>query len=155
LHNTGRVINLKDEDSFIAQYVELRNKYCELLLTVPVNVEETQKWIKNEDVEVVGVVKGDALLGVVILYLHRAGEIAFFVRSPNHGAGSYLLKLVERIARDKGMGSVWAWVLNENVAARKTFTKAGYSLEKESSKYFERRLRKGVVFRKTVSLDEE
>ena len=155
MHNPGRVINLKDEGSFIAQYVELRNKYCELLLTVSVSVEETKTWIENEEVEVVGVVKGDALLGVAILYLHRAGEIAFFVRTPNHGTGSYLLKVVERIARDKGIVNIWAWVLEENIAAQRTFIKVGYALEKESSKYFERRLRKGVVFRKTVSLEEE
>lgn len=155
MHNPGRVINLKDEGSFIAQYVELRNKYCELLLTVPVNVEETKKWIENEDVEVVGVVKEDALLGAAILYLHRAGEITFFVRTPNCGVGAYLLKVVERIARDKGIVYIWAWVLDENIAAQRTFIKAGYALEKESSKYFERRPRKGVVFQKTVSLDEE
>jgi predicted acetyltransferase len=155
LHNPGRVINLKDEVSFIAQYVELRNKYCELLLTVPVSVEETKKWIENGDGEVVGVVEGDALLGVAILYLHRAGEIAFFVRTPNSGVGAYLLKVVERIARDKGIVNIWAWVLDKNIAAQRTFIKAGYALEKESFKYFERRLIKGVVFRKTVSLDEE
>jgi ribosomal protein S18 acetylase RimI-like enzyme len=155
LDNPGRVINLKSEGSFIAQYVELRNKYCDLLLTESVNIEETKKWIKSENVEVVGVVKGDALLGAAILYLHRAGEIAFFVRTPNHGTGSNLLKLLERIARDRGIVNMWAWVLEENIAAQRTFIKAGYALEKESSKYFERRLRKGVVFRKTVSLDEE
>jgi predicted acetyltransferase len=149
------VINLKEEARFISQYVKLRNQYCELLLTAPVSVEETKKWLENEAVEVIGVVKEDVLLGIAILYLHRAGEIAFFVRRSNHGTGSYLLKVGERIARDKGMGSVWAWVLNKNVAARKTFTKAGYSLEKESDKYFERKLKKGVIFRKTVSLDEE
>ena len=149
------MINLKDESSFIAQYVELRNKYREFLVTVPVNVEETKKWIDNEDVEVVGVVRGDALLGVAILYLYRAGEIAFFVRTPNCGVGAYLLKVVERIARDKGIVNIWAWVLEENIAAQRTFIKAGYVLEKESSKYFEKRLRRGVVFRKAVSLEEE
>jgi GNAT superfamily N-acetyltransferase len=152
LHNPERVINLKDEDSFIAQYVELRNQYCEVLLTAPVNVEETKKWIENEGVEVVAVVKEDTLSGVAILYLHRGGEIAFFVRTPNQGTGSYLLNLIERIARDKGIVNIWAWVLEENIAARRTFIKAGYALEKDSSKYFERRLRRGVVFRKPVFL---
>jgi hypothetical protein len=149
------VINLKDEGSFIAQYVELRNKYSEMLLTAPVNVEETKKWLENEDIEVIGVVKGEVLLGVAILYLHRADEIAFFVRTPNCGVGGYLLKVVERSARDKRIESIWAWVLDNNVAARKAFTKAGYTLEKEADKYFERKLKKGVIFRKTISLDEE
>jgi ribosomal protein S18 acetylase RimI-like enzyme len=155
LHNPGRVINLKDDGSFIAQYVELRNKYCELLLTESVDVEETKKWIKNENVEIVGVVKGDALVGVAILYIYRAGEIAFFVRTPNHGTGSYLLKIVERIARDRGIMNIWAWVLDENIAAQRTFVKAGYAIEEISSKYFKRILRKGVVFRKTINWDGE
>ena len=155
MHNPGRVINLKDKGSFIAQYVELRNKYSEMLLTLPVNVEETKKWLENEDIEVIGVVKGKVLLGVAILYLHRAGEIAFFVRTPNCGVGGYLLEVVERSARDKRIESIWAWVLDDNVAARKAFTKAGYALEKESDKYLERKLKKGVIFRKAISLDEE
>jgi predicted acetyltransferase len=155
LHSPGRVINLKDESSFVAQYVELRNRYSEMLLTVPVSVEETKEWLKKEDIEVIGVVKGEVLLGVAILYLHRAGEIAFFVRTPNCGVGGYLLEVVERSARGKGIEGIWAWVLDDNVAARKAFTKAGYALEKGLDKYFERKLKKGVIFRKAISLDEE
>ena len=77
------------------------------------------------------------------------------MRTPNCGVGGYLLEVVERSARGKGIEGIWAWVLDDNVAARKAFTKAGYALEKGLDKYFERKLKKGVIFRKAISIDEE
>ena len=145
-----KIINLKEEESFIEQYVSLRNRYSKLLLTEPVNVAETREWLKSKYIEIRGLVENNILLGVVILYLNRDGEIAFFVKRQNMGIGRKLLKNIERVAKEKNLQSIWAWVLFDNVAAKKTFRKNGYTMEIESTRSYAGEGRTGVIFRKEI-----
>ena len=145
-----RIIDLKEEEGFIEQYLSLRNRYSELLLTKPVNAAETKEWLKCSNIEARGIVVDSDLLGVVILYLNRNGEIAFFVKYPNQGIGNKLLGIIERVAKEKSLKSVWAWVLFDNQLAKSTFQKNGYMMEGESLRVFEEESKKGVIFRKEI-----
>ena len=148
-----RVIDLKREEEFIEEYVSLRNRYSFLLLTRQVKVVETRRWLKRRDIEVRGIVKDSSLTGVTILYLSREGEIAFFVKEPNQGTGRKLLEIIERVAREKNLESVWAWVLDDNLPAKSTFQKNGYTADGKSRRSYRGENRLGVIFRKTFQRD--
>ena len=126
------IIDLKKDGFFLPQYVDLRNHYVDLLLTNSVTVEETKKWLVKESVEVRCLVDNHTLVGVVILYLNKKGEISLFVKDRYRGIGSQLLKAIEGVARGKKLDSIWARVISSNLPARKVFTKNGYLLEKEA-----------------------
>ena len=145
------IIDLKEKDNLIEEYVHLRNRYAELLLTLPVNVPETKEWIKkNDDVEVRGFVQNNILLGVAILYLNRGGEVAFFAKEQQKGIGSKLLKIIEEVAREKKLKGVWAWVLSANTIAQKSFMKNGYLLEQKTERKFNDKDVEGFIFRKNL-----
>ena len=150
-----QIIDLKRANSFLEQYVDLRNQYCEQLLTQPVGIEETKQWLKGTGIEVIGISREGLLSGVAILYLHRDGEIAFFVKKQKHGTGSRLLKMIERVARDKKIGSIWGWVLDDNIGAKKAFIKQGYILEKEMNRNDKGVMKRGIIFRKLIQPEEE
>ena len=150
MSNTDRIINLKEAPDFVTQYVTLRNLYCDLLLTTPVNVTETKIWLEKDDIEIRGVVREKELIGVAILYLNRKGEIAFFAKYLRSGIGSRLLSVIETAARERELQEVWAWVLTENTNAQKTFLKNGYRSDGESTKRCMDAEKTGVVFRKQV-----
>lgn len=143
-------IDIKERKDFIEQYVRLRNSYAELLLTSPVSITETKEWFKKKDVEVRGLAQDDTLLGVVILYLSRDGEIAFFVKDRNKGVGSKLLDIIEEIARERGLKAVWAWVLKDNLIVQRTFEKNGYLREKNSEREYKGTIRQGIKFIKYI-----
>jgi predicted acetyltransferase len=151
LEPNERVINLKEEEIFIEQYVDLRNTYSELLLTKPVGIRETREWLQSHDIEIRGIVQDDRLLGAAILYLNRDGEIAFFVRYPFKGIGNRLLNIMELVGKERKIKKLWAWVLDENIPAKKTFLNNGYRLEGKSEKLFKDRIRKGVILSKRVT----
>lgn len=148
-----RIIDLKGEESVIEAYVSLRNRYSELLLTKPVSVVETREWLKHSHIEARAILQDSMLLGVVILYLNRKGEIAFFAKHQNQGVGSRLLKIIETVAKEKKIKSVWAWVLFDNQAGKNTFQKNGYTMEGQSSRRYEGKNKAGVIFRKQISED--
>jgi len=150
LDKIERIIDLKEEETFIEGYVSLRNRYRELLLTKPVNVMGTKEWLKRSDIEVRGIVKGSILLGITILYLNQNGEIAFFAKVQNQGLGTKLLKIIEEVAKERKLESVWSWVRDANSAAKKTFQKNGYAIERESLRFYENEDRKGSIFRKEI-----
>lgn len=124
---TMTVIDLKEHEEFLDQYIVLRNRYADLLLTTPVTRPETKTWLQNSNIEIRGIVQKKVLLGVVILYLKKGGEIAFFVNGPNKGIGSQLLHIIKQVARDKGLKSIWAWVLQDNTIAQRAFEKNGFT----------------------------
>ncbi len=121
-----KIIDLKEEEYFIEQYVTLRNNHTELLLTLPVSISETREWLKRNDIEVRGFVQDDVLLGVVILYKQKDGEVAFFVRYPSKGIGGKLLKEIEEVAREKKLRFIRAWVRKDNLIAQRVFEKNGF-----------------------------
>lgn len=144
------VIDLKDHPSLIPQYIELRNRYVELLLTTPVDLEGTRTWLTRETVEVRCLVEGEVLIGSVILYLDRDGEVAFFVREPGRGAGTQLLNVIGEVARERKQDRVWGWVLLENDPARRAFLKAGYALEGISVRIREGKSLAGYILEKRL-----
>ena len=145
-----KIIDLKKDDFFVPQYVELRNHYVDLLLTDSVTVDETKAWLVKANIEVRCFVDNHVLVGVVILYLDKEGEVAFFVKKRNRGLGSQLLKVIEDVAKEKRLNSLWAWVTSSNLAAQKTFAKNGYLLEGETERRFRNKIFRGFVFRKKV-----
>ncbi len=151
MDNDDNIVNLKETPDYIEQYVQLRNAYCDLLVTTPVNVPDTLSWLKKTDVEIRGIVRNEELLGVVVLYLERNGEIAFFVKHHRVGIGSKLLNIIENVAGERGMSCIHAWVLAENEAAKKTFMKNGYQYYGESVKLYMNVEKKGYCYRKTCS----
>lgn len=146
----GRFIDLKEEESYIEQYVSLRNSYTEFLLTSPVNVIATREWLKKNDIEIKGFVEGNTLLGAAILYLNRGGEIAVFVKDIKKGIGSKLLNAIEQAAIARNLSSIWAWVLSSNLKAQKVFARNGYILEDETERSYNSKIVRGFVFRKKL-----
>jgi len=145
------IIDLKQRKDFLQEYVNLRNSYSELLLTNPVSIINTKEWIKKVDVEIRGVVKEHTLCGVVMLYLDKGGEVSFFVEKRGKGIGSKLLKIIEDVARKKGLKSIWAYVLQENIIARRVFEKNGYSKGKITERNYNGMFRKGIEYKKFIT----
>jgi GNAT superfamily N-acetyltransferase len=142
------IVNLREELDFVEQYVQLRNRYCDVLLTTPVNIIDTKEWLKNNDIEIRGITRKNKLIGVTILFLNRQGEIAFFTSVTNQGVGSRLLSVIESVARERGLSEVWAWVLSDNIIAQRTFEKNGYRRDRESTKEYQKKTMNGFVLRK-------
>ncbi|MEW6740277.1 MAG: GNAT family N-acetyltransferase [Nitrospirota bacterium] len=148
MNSTEEIINLKEHDFFIEQYINLRNSYAELLLTLPVNISDTKEWLKKNDIEIRGVVQDITLLGVVILYLNKNGEIAFFVREQNKGFGGMLLDIIEKLAIERGLKSVWAWVLKDNLIAQRVFEKKGFIKEEIIEREYKGVIKQGIRYKK-------
>jgi RimJ/RimL family protein N-acetyltransferase len=142
------IVNLMEEPDFVEQYVQLRNRHCDVLLTTPVNITDTKEWLKNNDIEIRGITRNNKLIGVTILYLNRQGEIAFFTSVTHQGVGSRLLSVIESVARERGLSEVWAWVLSDNIIAQRTFEKSGYRRDRESTKEYQKKTMNGFVLRK-------
>lgn len=142
-------VNLK-KGYFIRQYVDLRNSYRELLLTSSVNLGETRKWLKRKDIEVYGVVQDNILLGAVILYINRDGEIALFARDPDRKIGSRLIGIIEEVAREKNLRFVRGWVLKDNSIAQKVFKKNGFEEEGTSKRKYKGIVKTGVKYKKLL-----
>lgn len=145
-----KTIDLKRDRSLLNQYIELRNSYAEMLLTEPVTPEGTLEWLQRDDIEVMGLAEGNTLLGAVILYLDRNGEIAFFVREKNKGVGSRLLDLIEYMAKQKKMQSIWSWVLKDNLIAQRVFEKHGFEKEGETIREYKGRPKQGLEYKKIL-----
>ena len=146
-----KIIDFKKHEDFIEQYVDLRNSYTELLLTAPVNISDTKEWLKRNDIEVRGILHDDILSGVVILYLNRSGEIAFFVKEKGQGVGSKLLKIAETVARERKLKSLWAWVLVGNFIAQRVFEKSGFLKEGISERQYKSIIKQGYTYKKYLN----
>ena len=144
------IINLREDLHFLEQYIELRNQNTNFLLTKPITITGTREWIKEEGIEIRGLASNGVLLGVVVLYLKKGGEIAVFTRHPNRGTGSILLKVIEEVAKAYRISPIWAWVSSNNAIAKRAFLKNGYRAEAESEKKFNQQIIKGILFKKEV-----
>jgi len=143
------IIDFKEKEYFIEQYVHLRNSYTDLLFTSPVNIPETKEWLKKKnDIEIRGLVQDDILLGVVILYLNREGEIAFFVKNQNKGIGGQLLHIIVEVAKKKDMKFIWGWVLKDNFIAQRVFQKNGFVKESISEREYKGIIKYGIMYKK-------
>lgn len=146
-----RIVDIRTEPRFVAQYLELRNRHAEILMTEPVSDAETHEWLRTAAVEIKGLVRDDQLEGVALLYLERGGEVAFFTRQPGAGTGSRLLQVIEGAARLRGISSVWAWVRKENIIAQRAFEKNGYDSSGEESRIYRGEERRGILYRKRIA----
>lgn len=148
-----REIDLRRATEFIDQYIELRNSYADILLTQPVLLKPTKEWLKkNKEVEVRGLVDDNGiLLGVVILYLFRAGEVAILVREKKRGIGTQLLGMIEKVALEKELNALWAWVLDENIAAQRFFEKNDYKQLAKIQRNYNSRMFDGIKYQKIIA----
>lgn len=145
-----KLIDLRQHQELLPQYVELRNRHASLLLAGAVTVDETTEWLRRERVDVRCLVADTVLMGAVVLYLKRDGEVAIFVREQGGGAGRSLLQAIEKTARNAGLKRIWAWVLVDNNSAHKLFTKNGYLLEERTERKYNNKIWQGLVFRKQL-----
>lgn len=150
MDNKTRIIDLKKEKGFVEQYINLRNKYADLLLTSFVNVLGTQKWLNTTNAEIRGIVQNNVLCGVVILHLDKNAEIGFFVKYQNKGIGSKLLNIIEKVAKEKGLDSIWAWALEDNVIAQHVFEKNGFVKKDTSKREYDGMTKSGINYRKCL-----
>lgn len=142
-------LNLKEHPELIPQYVELRNSYCEPLLTHTVEIQETVQWLSNTTAEIRVIEEENCLLGVVLLYVDRGGEVAFFARQQNRGVGTSLLQAADVIAHQKKLQQIWAWVRADNLVAAKVFEKCGYYESGREDRRYKEQLISGIKFTKT------
>jgi GNAT superfamily N-acetyltransferase len=145
-----KILDLKKNPNLVDQYVALRNKYSDLLLTEPISEEETRRWLKQANVEIRILAEESIVLGVVILYLEKEGEIAFFTKEKGKGLGTKLLKIIEDVARKKKLNSICGWVLSDNIPAQRAFIKNGYINKGYCSKEFNNKVYKGIIFGKSL-----
>ncbi len=120
------VFDLKKFPEFLPEYVNLRNAYCDLLLTQPVVMAESIQWLKTTTAEIRLIEESLQVLGVVLLYVDREGEVALFTRQSNKGIGTNLLEIVDDLAYKLQLPSIWAWVRENNNKAAYIFEKCGY-----------------------------
>ena len=113
-------------------------------------ISKTKNWLRRNDIEVRGFAQDDVLLGVVILYMHNDGEVACFVRYPNKGIGSKLLKIIEGVAKEKKLGSIWTWVRIDNSIARRVFEKNGFRKTEISEREYDNTLKQGIEYKKLL-----
>lgn len=144
------ITDLRRSPLFVGQYVALRNRYADLLLSTEVGVEETERWLRDAGVAVLVATEGEELLGAAVLYLRRAGEVAFFTGHPRRGVGSALLRALEKEASARGLESLWGWTLEDNIAARAAFERCGFAESGLSERAFGGERRRGVKFVKAI-----
>jgi len=147
----AKIIDLKKDESFISQYVDLRNRYVELLLSNLVTVTETKKWLTDEDVEVRCLIEDNVLIGAVILYMKKKGEVAIFVKDQKRGIGTKLLNVIEKVAKEKNLNGVWAWVLKDNFIAQRVFEKNGFIKEALSERKYKGLVKQGFKYKKLLA----
>jgi len=143
-------INLKTHRAYVQQYLELRNALRDMLLTRELTLEETIPWLDKTDTEIRCLVDHQEVVGVVMLYLEKNGEISFFTRYPRKGLGSELLRIIEHVAKERNVDKIWAWVLTTNQAAQAAFEKNGFTRETITTKRLGSREYSGVIFTKTI-----
>ncbi len=144
------VINLKENQKFLKQYVALRNKYSDLLLTRKVTIKETEEWLKKAPVEIRCLVEKNKLLGVAIIYQDKNNEVTIFVKNLGKGLGRKLLSIIDKVAQAKKIVRLWAWVLTSNIPAQRLFERCGYRGRDLSKRNFKNKIFNGYIFQKII-----
>ena len=125
----------------IEQYVRLRNRKKSYLNTSTVTMEQTFKWLSNENVYAKGLIKENKLYGVIIIYIDKNYELTFFAEHTGKGIGKILLGIADDIAKEKKIDKIWAWTLSSNLLAIKSLIGGGWNIMKKDSNkiYFEKK----------------
>jgi len=142
------VLNLKRRLDLLPQYIELRNCYCELLLTHSIEISATSQWIKNTTTEIRVIEEDNNILGVLLLYLDRDGEVAFLAKQQNRGIGTRLLNIADEIANEAKLSLIWAWVREDNIVAAKVFEKCGYVMSGREKRIYNGQHIRGIRYTK-------
>ncbi len=140
------VVYLKEDYTYLEQYVDLRNKYKALLLSSSVTVKHTKEWLSELNGEIRGLAEDGILLGVVILYLDKGGEITFFAKHKNRGIGSELLKIINEIAKERRLKYIFSWVAKDNLIAQRSFEKNGFIFDKIQEKEYHGKIKRGKKY---------
>lgn len=144
------IVDLKSKTKYLEQYVQLRNQFCELLLTEPVTLDGTKQWLQTVDVEIRGIIEDNMLLGCAILYIGKNGEVTFFARDNNRGIGTQLLGIIEDIAVGRKLKTIWSWVLEDNRIAQRVFEKCGFLRGVDSIRRYRKVEKNGITFIKKI-----
>lgn len=138
--------DLKGTHCLIDQYVRLRNKYAENLLTNYVSNQETLDWLHKKSVVVFVACEGDELVGALVLYIEKEGEIAVFVKNKRRGIATVLLENAKQYAKGEKMKKIWAWVATTNKASNVLFQKNGFYCISKSRKSFSGMEQNGATY---------
>lgn len=145
-----KIVPLKKNLGYLDAYINLRNQYCELLLTNPVTRAETLVWLKNYHVSVLLAITGELLEGVVILHVYRKGEISIFIKNSRLGTGTQLLQEIEKVAKIEKLKKIFAWVDAANKSSVNFFLKNKFMLTDQYDKEYRGIKRKGFVYIKSL-----
>ena len=142
------IVNLCREQRWTEQYVALRNQFSHLLLTEKVNVSDSRHWLRSANIRAIGLVKGELLCGVALLYLNKGSEFCFFTHQQGKGIGHQLLTLIEKEATQIHLSKIWAWTLKNNKRAITCFVNHGFELTQATHRYYQGKTLEGVIFEK-------
>lgn len=118
------IVDLRKRLDLIPEYVELRNKYISELMSVPVTLESTNKWMSNHDALMIGVVSTQGeLIGACVIYKERNNELAIFVKHPGYGIGKFVIDNMTSLCIEYGIKRIWARTKDNNLIAKKFFNK--------------------------------
>ncbi len=99
---------------------------------LPAPPEQHRKDYVRSDTLYESLVRGDELLGFVVLVLDPDGfslEMRrIVVATSGQGYGTQAVRLVDGIARAHGRGRIWLDVFEENARARHVYENCGYSV---------------------------
>jgi len=117
------LVDLRKHPDLICDYVNLRNKYNYELMSSPITLESTEKWMLNHKALIMGVTESQELIGVCIIYQERNNELTIFVKYPHRGIGKFILDNMGSLCKEYNITEVWARVKSDNHSAKKFFEK--------------------------------
>ena len=139
-------VDLRERIDLVNQYVELRNRYQNFLLTKRVTLEETCNWIKSANVKILICASEGKLLGAAIIYFDKDNEVSIFVDKKSQGIGSKLLHKIVISANEMKLEKIWSWVLTSNIVAQKTFEKNCFIKNKIRTRYHNGKKFEGIEY---------
>ncbi len=145
------VVNLKKNQQWLTDYVFLRNKHLQALLSEKVDLAATKEWLRQNDVELYGIIDGGIFQGAVVIYIKEnkgEGEVAFFTSNIGCGYGGRLLKITDVVAVERRLSKLCAWTRDNNVPAINVFRRNRYFLVKKTEKTYRGEKIKGYLFEK-------
>lgn len=119
-----RIRRLNANSRYVPQYVALRNRYTEHLLSHNVDVEETRQWLGLRCVWIA--VQGGSVLGAAWIDASRADQLSIVCAQPGQGVGTLLMDFVEKEAKKYGRRSLSVAVSDRNPPALAFFLSRGY-----------------------------
>jgi len=131
-----QIINLKNNISYLSEYINLRNRYSRHLLSDKITYEPTKEWLNFKDVSIFLALQEKEIIGVSILYHHRNNEIAIFTKYQGKGIGTKLLDYIIKRAKSKNYNLLWAWIEQNNILSHSLFKKFGFIRTKNSIKKY-------------------